>query len=447
MKVNIAATFALLATPLLFMVGQARAQQHIESIGKWNNPIGASMSSLVNDRLWVRVRAKARARVKARNSAPAKTLTRKTVPLADPEPSAKTSPQTDAAVRFRPTGTQLKAQAFAEVISADADTETKRATFVLISTLLTEYEKAARLQGQPNDLALALTAALVYNSCIYNGTPEPDDTRIMAIRDTIAETAAENGTFASLNDRQKQELYESMVITTLLAKAGYEEAQKTGDKTTMATYRELAGQTLKLVSGLPPGQINFSAQMLDVDNVDETVGTAPAFAADYLEFDPFPDKPYVQSQQPLLGRLCRTITPEDLAGTWEIGGASVTTYFSSGNYVSTDTSFFGEKYSIRSDGTFTSKFQGRTSNTTIRESDSGTIVLSGNFIIVKGRSKPAMRYQFVSYMSQPNGAAVLTLIYIGDNPPLSAESLAASCGHAHGYITCVSGEEWVRSPR
>jgi hypothetical protein len=124
---------------------------------------------------------------------------------------------------------------------------------------LTEYEKAARAQGKPNDLALATTAALVYNSSIYNNTPDPEDARIMELRDALAELAAEDGTFASMTDRQKQELYENLVISTMLAKLGYEEAKKTGDKATMAAYRSLAGQTLQAVSGMPPEKVDFSA--------------------------------------------------------------------------------------------------------------------------------------------------------------------------------------------
>ena len=168
----------------------------------------------------------------------------------------------------------------------------------------------------------------------------------------------------------------------------------------------------------------------------------------YLEFDPFPDKPHIQPQQPLLGRLKKTITLADLAGKWEVGGASVTSYFSSssGNYSSTDTTFFGEWYTIRPNGTFDSNLQGRTGNHTVRESDTGTIVLSGGTVTFKYAHKAAMRYQFVAYMDEPKGAAILTMIHIGDSVPFDAEGLRANCGHAHGYVTCLTGEEFMRRP-
>jgi hypothetical protein len=242
---------------VLVMCAPAAAQWKDNMGGSWNNPTSASIGNIINDQLWNRMRAKARARNKSSNS-PAANTSRTETPVAEPEVSKKTPAQIDAAVRFRSTGTQLRTQAFADFLSADGTPETKQQMPLIISTLLTEYEKAARAQGKPNDLALATTAALVYNSSIYNDTPDPEDARIMELRDALAELAAEDGTFASMTDRQKQELYENLVISTMLAKVGYEEAKKTGDKTTMASYRSLAGQTLQAVSGMPPEKVDFS---------------------------------------------------------------------------------------------------------------------------------------------------------------------------------------------
>ncbi|HEX3101054.1 MAG TPA: hypothetical protein VHQ01_04655 [Pyrinomonadaceae bacterium] len=178
--------------------------------------------------------------------------------------------------------------------------------------------------------------------------------------------------------------------------------------------------------------------------------TAPVAGknSDYLDFDPFPDKPRFQPQKPLLGRLRKTITMADLVGKWELGGASVTSYFnsSSGNYSSTDTSFYRDDYVIHPDGSYESKFQGRASNQTIRESDSGTIILDGGLIIIKSKKNPAKRNQFVAFMVQPDGAAILSLLYIGDGAQYNAAQLIGNCNHTQGYISCLGGSEWVRLP-
>ena len=128
-------------------------------------------------------------------------------------------------------------------------------------------------------------------------------------------------------------------------------------------------------------------------------------------------------------------------------------YVTSSTQSTTSVSFFGQKYFIQANGTYESKFYGRTSNTTIHESDSGSIILSGatitlsGTIILRSKKEPAMRYQFVAYMTQPNGAAVLSLIYIGDNPPLDGDALYANCSHPNGFVSCLNGEEWVRIPK
>ncbi len=246
--------------------------------GSWNNPTSASIGNIINDQLWNRMRAKARARDQGK-SVPATTRAAET-PAVAPEVTKKTPAQIDAAVRFRSTGTQLRTQAFADFLSAGGTPETKKRMTAIISMLLTEYEKAAKEQGKPNDLALATTAALVYNSSIYHGTADPDDASIMEIRGALAELEAEDGTFASMTDRQKQELYENLVISTMLAKAGYEEAQKGGDKANMAIYRDLAGQTLQAVSGMAPEKIRFmpDAPTMEALRTDSTTtnGTDPS---------------------------------------------------------------------------------------------------------------------------------------------------------------------------
>jgi hypothetical protein len=171
--------------------------------------------------------------------------------------------------------------------------------------------------------------------------------------------------------------------------------------------------------------------------------------------DPFPDKPYAQPQKPLAGLLKESITIADLVGTWDSGAASVTTYVdsSSGNYAGTDTTFYTENYAIKPDGTFAHRFQGRTGNHTVREVDSGTITLSGGDVIVKftggNRKGSTYRYQFVAFMTLPNGGAVLSIIHIGETGKgYNPEQLYYSCSHPEGYITCVSGDVWtLRSGR
>ena len=129
--------------------------------------------------------------------------------------------------------------------------------FKIMGTALTMYEAEARRLGRPNDFALALAVALAVNSSVYNGTPEPSDERLLEIGDAIGELMAEQNIFAGSPERQKQEMYESMVIFTILVQAGAGEAKENKDAAGVETYRQLAGKVLQSISGLPPEKIRL----------------------------------------------------------------------------------------------------------------------------------------------------------------------------------------------
>jgi len=165
--------------------------------------------------------------------------------------------------------------------------------------------------------------------------------------------------------------------------------------------------------------------------------------------DPFPDQPGHNPQKPLLGKLKRSITMADLVGEWSFGAGSVQRYVDSatGDYAGTNTAFYGESYSIRGDGTFDYHFTGRSSNRTVRETDSGTITLSGGYITVNFKQRNTTKYQFVAFMIEANGAAVLSLVEVHDTfQGYDPERMRSACGHSQGFIACVSGEEWARVP-
>ena len=418
---------------LLLACSPAVAQYTDNLGGSWKNPASATITNIIMDRY---ARRRLERNLAAKRSSASAT------------PAVKLN---DASLHFRPTGTQLKTREIADLISPG-----NPQILQLLGALLDEYEKNARAAGKPNDLALALSFFFATNASVYHDGGQPTDPQLLELRETIAEALVNGNGFSGVSDRQKQEMYESLVLFTGFALAAYQEGKQSGNSESVKIGEQLAGQNLLAATGISPDKISFTNQGLSIErepvvaeSLPTTSGHAPAATlpgSDFLDFDPFPDKPYVQPQQPLVGRLRKTITAADLAGTWEIGGASVTTYVSSGTNTHTDASFYGKKYFIRSDGTFDSKFQGRASNTTIRESDSGNIILDGGFITMKSRQNPAMRYQFVAFMNQANGAAVLSLIYLGESAPLDGNALRANCGHAHGYVTCLNGEEWVRIP-
>ena len=240
-----------------FLSSDVVLAQHKDMMGgNWNNPVSASIGNIINDRIWERMRAKARARRKSGNSSSANS-SESGRRIADPEPTKKSAAHIAAATRFRSTGTQLTTRALA---NASGNTpEEKEQMFKIMGAALTLYETEARRLGRPNDFALALAVALAVNSNVYNGKPEPQEARLLEIADAIGELMAEDDVFGGITDKQKQEMYESMVIFTMLVQAGAMEAKQNADATEAETYRALAGKVLQNISGMPPEKIRLDA--------------------------------------------------------------------------------------------------------------------------------------------------------------------------------------------
>lgn len=150
------------------------------------------------------------------------------------------------AVQFKSTGTWLTVKEAAELLdSVPAD---RPETEKMLADILNKYEKAARAKGYPNDWALALVSFVCLNSRIYHGNTEkpiiPFEQNI-GLRDVVAEAATENGIFNNKTDRQKQELYEILVIFSGVAYQFYEKAVEERNPEKIRTWRLFAAQNLK----------------------------------------------------------------------------------------------------------------------------------------------------------------------------------------------------------
>jgi hypothetical protein len=246
---------------LLLLVACAPAvAQYKDSLGgNWNNPTSATITNIIMDR-YARRRLEKNLGVK-HSSTGATTAT--------PSSVAKLN---DASLQFRSTGTQLKTREIANLIDAG-----NPQVLTIMTTILQEYEKGARAAGKPNDLALALSFFFATNASVYHDAGVPADPQMMELRDTIAEALIEGNAFSSVSDRQKQEMYETLVLFTGFALAVYQEG-KGGNAESLKISQQLAGQNLLAVTGISPDKINFTDQGLSIERepVADTVTAAPS---------------------------------------------------------------------------------------------------------------------------------------------------------------------------
>jgi hypothetical protein len=156
------------------------------------------------------------------------------------------------AVQFKSTGTRLTLQEYLDSLPIGAQDKPEAKEFILKT--FKEYETEAAAKGYPNDWALAFVSYVSLNSRIYHGITEkpilPFEQNI-GMRDVVAEYVTDNGIFNNVTDRQKQELYELLVIGGALTYQVYEKALKENDTEQLKNLKLMAVQQLKVV-GIKP---------------------------------------------------------------------------------------------------------------------------------------------------------------------------------------------------
>lgn len=173
-------------------------------------------------------------------------------PEGRPEPETVPEYRRYPAVQFKPTGTRLTLQEYLD--SVNVGSKDKADLKLRVEILWDIYETEAKRKGYPNDLALALVSAIELNSHVYEGR-----TGKLALpfgqnigkRDALAEYATDNGTFNSLTDRQKQELYELFIILGGLTYHFYDNAVKKNDQAEVKNAKLAAAQNLKMLGFIP----------------------------------------------------------------------------------------------------------------------------------------------------------------------------------------------------
>lgn len=152
------------------------------------------------------------------------------------------------AVQFKSTGTRLTVKEMAEIL--DPVPADRPETEKMLSGILDKYEAAARAKGYPNDWALALVSFIGLNSHVYHGRTEkpiiPFEQNV-GVRDVIAEYATDNGIFNNVTDRQKQELYEILVMLGGINYHFYEKAVREKNSEEIKNCKLFAAQNLKSV--------------------------------------------------------------------------------------------------------------------------------------------------------------------------------------------------------
>ena len=164
-----------------------------------------------------------------------------------------TPSQMNRAVQFKSTGARMMTQKFADGLG-DKFKQEKTVLNGMLSAILDKYDAEAAARGYSSDLALALGSYIALNSRVYTATKEqpalPYDQN-PDLRDAIAKYAAQDGVFNNMTNRQRQEMYEALVMVGVFTHLLYEQANKSNNAQALKDIKNMAKQNLKSI-GITP---------------------------------------------------------------------------------------------------------------------------------------------------------------------------------------------------
>lgn len=158
---------------------------------------------------------------------------------------------------FKPVAASIMPQRLATQMGRTSEERDRLEKFFAL--LLKDYKEMATQRGAPlNDVARASSFAVGTSYDVYNEGRVLGDRAFQAVRGQMYEALAASPKFRALDDRQRQEMYESYIILGQFVSAAYESANKTGDKELADKMRKLARIQLEGAFGVPVERLRFT---------------------------------------------------------------------------------------------------------------------------------------------------------------------------------------------
>lgn len=171
------------------------------------------------------------------------------------------APVKPTATTFRPSGKRLMVQRFASSLSQDP-AEVKEMTEAFTQGLKA-FEAEAKRLGRPNSVAMAF-AYLVGVCVMVDSDHEAPEAALLTLQAKVDAAFGESAEFKRLSDKERQQLYETMVLMATLPLAGYMVAKETHDDALLQTYRGVAATALEVTLGVRPEKLRFTADSLEL---------------------------------------------------------------------------------------------------------------------------------------------------------------------------------------
>lgn len=218
--------------------------------GSFNNPGSALIGTMIANRMLGDAARKA-----ARPAARTPAATRTSPPQQSTRPQQATSPA--ARLTFKPVAGNLMVTELADtLVNEPADRRQLAAAF---TSYLRDFDEQARKDRKPsNDVARAAAFFVMVNYFAATGN-EPTDAQADGADAVFRAGLAESEAFARLGDRDRQRLYEVLVILGTFPLAAAVQSAHTGKAAQEQMFRDFARELVTTLLGVPVEKIQLTA--------------------------------------------------------------------------------------------------------------------------------------------------------------------------------------------
>lgn len=173
--------------------------------------------------------------------------------VARPRPQGSSAPL-DGAFSFHPVAETLTADTTAEALASTP--EERRQLAATFRKILTRFASQSEAQGHPRDIAHAAAFFLAITWGVNRQTDVPNSS-IEALGRTLQDRLRGIPSFRNMGDRERQELWESLVLYCMVCFMGFQDARTTQDESSMQACRQMAGSFFQTLAGVSPDEVSF----------------------------------------------------------------------------------------------------------------------------------------------------------------------------------------------
>lgn len=156
---------------------------------------------------------------------------------------------------FKPSGSSATFEMLADSIASN---QTERDGLLLIFNATKDaFAQEAKSMGRENNIPAALTFFIVTNVTVYNDDEEPSDAAVDKLWNALSAVFEESPELAAMTDREKEEVYDTLIAMSGVPLLGYMQAKESGDREMLASYQQIAGTLIQTVLQVEPGSIRF----------------------------------------------------------------------------------------------------------------------------------------------------------------------------------------------